>query len=219
MARSLARGGLRDGAAASSALGDDAAATLFLAGIVARRALAAGVPVLWALNRFDLYAPGLEQVDLPASSVLYAEAQDDAALLAVVEDAIRDGTPAAVIGEVRAASMVATRTLQLVAGEAGVPVLLLRRQPRPASTRFRPSTAAARWRIGCLPSARLPVAGVGRSRWQVDLVRQRGGEAQSWNLEGCDAHGRLQRHHALRVACEEAEQLAARDLATKFELP
>ncbi|WP_419826228.1 ImuA family protein [Sphingomonas sp.] len=191
-ARGLALGGLHDVAAASPALGDDAAATLFLGGIVARCALAASAPVLWALTRFDLYAPGLEQVGLPASSVLYAEARDDAALLAVVEDAVRDGTPAAVVGEVRAASMVATRRLQLVAGEAGVPVLLLRRWRRagvdPLSA---PSAAATRWRVGCLPSARLPVAGVGRARWRVDLVRQRGGEAHSWNLEGCDAHGRL----------------------------
>jgi protein ImuA len=188
----LLLGGLHDVAAASPALGDDAAATLFLAGVAARCALAAGAPVLWALTRFDLYAPGLEQIGLPASSVLYAEARDDASLLAVVEDAARDGTPAVVIGEVRTASMVATRRLQLIADETGVPILLLRRWRKsgidPLSA---PSAAATRWRIGCAASARLPVAGVGRPRWQVDLVRQRGGEAHSWQLEGCDAHGRL----------------------------
>jgi protein ImuA len=191
-ASGLTLGGLHEFAAVSPALGDNAAATLFLAGIVARCAQAVGAPVLWALTRFDLYAPGLEQVGLPASSVLYAEARDDAAMLAVIEDAVRDGTPAAVIGEVRVASMVATRRLQLVAGEAGVPVLLLRRWRKTGVDPLAaPSAAATRWRIGCLPSAKLPVAGVGRPRWQVDLVRQRGGDAHSWQLEGCDAHGRL----------------------------
>jgi protein ImuA len=188
----LSLGGLHEIAAASPALSDDAAATLFLAGIVARCAQDTGAPVLWALTRFDLYAPGLEQAGLPAASVLYAEARDDAAVLAVVEDAARDGTPAAVIGEVRAAAMVATRRLQLVAGDAGVPVLLLRRWRKAGIDPLAaPSAAATRWRVGCAPSAKLPVAGVGRSRWQVDLVRQRGGEAHSWQLESCDAHGRL----------------------------
>jgi protein ImuA len=188
----LTLGGLHEVAAASPALGDDAAATLFVAGIVARCVRFPDAPILWALSRFDLYAPGLEQAGLPAASVLYAEGRDDAAVLAVVEDALRDGTPAAVVGEVRAATMVATRRLQLVAGDAGVPVLLLRRWRKagvdPLSA---PSAAATRWRVGCVPSAKLPVAGVGRPRWRVDLVRQRGGEAHSWQLEGCDAHGRL----------------------------
>ncbi|WP_245739384.1 hypothetical protein [Sphingomonas rubra] len=72
--------------ARTCSLADDAAATLFLAGIAARESAATGGPVLWASCRTDLYAPGLEQAGLAAADVIHARPGDDAALLAVVED-------------------------------------------------------------------------------------------------------------------------------------
>ena len=94
----LGAGGLRAGAlheasARSASLVDDAAATLFLAGIAARQAAGSGAPVLWVSCRCDLYAPGLAQAGLLSASVIHAQPRDDAALLAVIEDAVRDGTP------------------------------------------------------------------------------------------------------------------------------
>ena len=188
----LSAGGLHEFTGASSTLADDAAATLFIAGVAARFAVAAASPVLWATTRFDLYAPGLEQAGLAPAHVIFAEPRDDAELLAVVEDAVRDGSPAAVVGEVRRASMTATRRLQLVAGEAGVPVLLFRRWHRAGVDPLAEQSAAAtRWRVACAPSGPLPVPGVGRARWRIELARQRGGESFSLLLEGCDAQGRL----------------------------
>ena len=48
-----------------------------------------------------------------------------------------------------------------------------------------------RWRVGCVPSGKLAVPGVGRPRWRLILVRQRGGEPYEWIMEGPDAEGRL----------------------------
>jgi hypothetical protein len=42
-----------------------------------------------------------------------------------------------------------------------------------------------------LPSATLPVAGVERARWRLELIRCRGGEAACFDVEACDAQGRL----------------------------
>lgn len=188
----LVVGGLHEVVGTSATLVDDAAATLFIAGVAARFAKASAAPVLWASTGFDLYAPGLEQAGLAPADVIFAEPRDDRQLLAVLEDAVRDGSPAAVIGEVRRADMTATRRLQLAAGEAGVPVLLFRRWRKLGVNPFQElSAAATRWRIGCAPSAPLAVAGVGRPRWAVDLVRQRGGEPFSLIVDGCDASGRL----------------------------
>ena len=188
----LRAGALHEAAALAATLADDAATTLFLAGIAAREASGRGQPVLWATCRTDLYAPGLAQAGLVASDVIYAETRDDAQLLAVVEDAVRDGTPAAVIGEVARLPMVAARRLQLVAADADIPVLLLRRSRTRQQDPFaEPSAAWTRWRIGVAPSARLAVAGVGRARWQLELARQRGGEPFSMIVEGCDETGRL----------------------------
>jgi protein ImuA len=188
----LRAGALHEAVARSCSLVDDAAATLFLAGIAAREARAGGGPVLWASCRADLYGPGLEQAGLASADVIFAQPSDDAALLAVVEDAVRDGTPSAVVAEASRVSMVATRRLQLVAGEADMPVLLLRRQrARDQDPLAEPSAAWTRWRIGCAPSERLAVAGVGRPRWSIELARQRGGEPFSLTVEGCDETGRL----------------------------
>jgi protein ImuA len=37
----------------------------------------------------------------------------------------------------------------------------------------------------------LPVPGVGRARWLVELIRCRAGESADFVLDACDAEGRL----------------------------
>lgn len=186
----IALGALHEVAASAPTLAEDAAATLFLAGIAARATPAA--PVLWALTKFDLYAPGIEQAGLSPARVLFAQARDDRELLAIMEDALRHGGLGAVVGECRRADMTATRRLQLAAADASIPALLLRRWRKIAvSPLDEPSAATTRWRIGCAPSVPLPVTGVGRARWSVELVRQRNGNPFTLTLEGCDAQGRL----------------------------
>lgn len=188
----LADGGLRidalhEAAAASTDLADDCAATLFLAGVAAR----ARGPVLWAVRRRDLFAPGLAQAGIEAGRLLYAEAADDPELLALMEEGLRHRGLGAVIGEVRRADMPATRRLQLAAEGGRTIALLLRRHGREgADPLAAPSAAITRWRIGAAPSAPLPVAGVGRPRWSVRLERQRGGESGEWMMEACDETGR-----------------------------
>lgn len=183
---------LHEIAPAIAALSDDAAATLFVAGVAARFAAAAEARVLWVLSRFDLYAPGLEQAGLPPGRVIFAEGRDDREVLALIEDALRHGALAAVVGEVKRADMTATRRLQLAAEAGQTPVLLLRRWRRQGVCPLSDlSAATTRWRIGCAPSERLPAPGVGRARWNVDLVRQRNGDPFSLLLKACDDTGRL----------------------------
>ncbi|MES3100540.1 ImuA family protein [Sphingomonas faeni] len=188
----LSTSSLHDATAASSSLADDAATTLFIAGIVARLAAGGSGTVLWTVTRFDLYAPGLEQAGLAPATAIFAQGRDDDEVLALMEDGLRHGGLAAVVGEVRRASMTATRRLQLAAAEGRTPAFLLRRRRRrDACPLSEPSAATTRWRIGCAPSARLPAAGVGRARWNVELVRQRNGAPFSLMLEASDATGRL----------------------------
>lgn len=184
--------GLHEVAAASASWSDDAAATLFAAGIAARFAAAPGVSALWALTRFDLYAPGLEQAGLGPERILYAQAGSDRILLAMCEDALRDGSLGCVIAEVKAADQTATRRLQLAASEGNTPMLLYRRYRRYGQCPLAdPSLACTRWRIGTLPSGRLVSPGIARGRWSIELVRQRGGPPFSLELEACDDQGRL----------------------------
>lgn len=193
----LADGGL-DGAAlhevsaASATLNDDAASTLFIAGIAARFASKQDFTTFWAVTKFDLYAPGLEQVGLGPDRVLYAQGTSDSSVLAMAEDALRDGSLACVVAEVKSADQTATRRLQLAASDGKTPMLLYRRhRTRDRCPLSGLSSAMTRWRIGCVPSAPLPHPGVGRARWSVELVRQRNGNPFSLELDACDDQGRL----------------------------
>jgi len=184
--------GLHEVAPASATMGDDAAATLFVAGIAARFATAPTANVAWVLTRFDLYAPGVEQAGLSASTLLYLQGKDEMEALALAEDALREGCFAAVVAEVTRADQTATRRLQLAASDGRTPMLLLRRWARAGRDPLeRPSAAMTRWRIGCAPSVPLPSPGVGRGCWTIELVRQRNGAACSLQLEACDDTGRL----------------------------
>lgn len=198
----LAGGGLlpalHEAAAASAKPGDDAAATLFLAALAARFSRAADADgktgqVLWAVARRDLFAPGLAQAGLTPDRLLFAQCRDDAEVLAVMEEGIRHGGLAAVTGEAGRADMAAARRLQLAAEESGTPAFLLRRWRRTgADPLAAPSAACTRWRIGCAPSSPPPfgidpLEWIGRARWQVALVRQRGGPPFDWLLEAPDA--------------------------------
>jgi protein ImuA len=184
----LAVSALHEAAAARNGLPDEAAATLFLASIAARR----DGPVLWALVRRDLFAPGLAGAGLKPDRLLYAECGRDEDVLAVMEEGLRHGGLAAVVGEARRAGMAATRRLQLAAEEGGTPALLLRRWRKAAEDPLAaPSAAVTRWRIASAPSAPLPAAGIGRARWHVALARQRGGEPHDWILEAANAEARL----------------------------
>ncbi|HEX8640703.1 MAG TPA: protein ImuA [Allosphingosinicella sp.] len=189
----LAVAALHEAAPASAALGDEAAATLFVAGVAARLAFAqAEGTVLWALARRDLFAPGLALAGLAPERIIYAECRRDEEVLAVVEEGLRHGGLAAVVGEAGRMGMASARRLQLAAEESGTSALMLRRWRRSgADPLAAPSPAVTRWRIGCVPSQALAVPGLGRARWHVELARQRGGEPHSWILEAPDAEACL----------------------------
>ena len=116
---------------------------LFAAGILARRP----GPVLWVLERRDLFAPGLAAAGLHPARVIYAEAGPKAAL-PVMEEGLRHPGLAGVVAEV------------------SVPVSLTQ------SRRFAPGGAGGRgrWRCCCGGgrtgpgrSPRRPDGGSGRS--------------------------------------------------------
>jgi len=184
----LAAAALHEVAGAAPGLGDDAAATLFTAGIAARLT----GTVLWAMSRPDLFAPGLALAGLGPERILYAECGRDEDVLAVMEEGLRNGGLAAVVGEIGRVGMASTRRLQLAAEEGGTTALMLKRWRRSGEDPLGlPSAALTRWRIAPAASEPLPVAGVGRARWHIALARQRGGEPHEWIMEACDEQGRL----------------------------
>lgn len=185
----LTLGALHEVAGGGNGAVDGAAAALFAAGIAART----NGKVLWCVTRPDLFAPGLAQAGLPPGRVIYVEAGDEKAVLACCEEGLRHGGFGAVIAEVARLPMTASRRLQLSAegsGTLGIAVRRWRRQTE-AMDFGQPTAAVTRWRVSVMPSVPLPVPGVGRARWHVELIRCRAGESADFELEACDATGYL----------------------------
>jgi protein ImuA len=183
---------------------DGAAAAGFVAGIVARLG---GGPVLWCLKRPDLYGPGLAAHGLDPARLVIVRAPRDEDMLWAVEEGLHSPGLAAVIGEIARLPMVASRRLQLAAERSGVTAFLLRRwrnAGEATSERGRPSAALTRWQVTALPSFDNPlllnplprwgrggINSVGHPRWRIELLRCRGGDAASWDVEVADATGAL----------------------------
>ena len=185
----LALGALHEVAGGGKGAIDGAAAALFAAGIAARTRGRA----LWCVIRRDLFAPALAQAGLVPDRVIYVEAGDEKAVLACFEEGLRHGGLAAVVAEVALLSMTASRRLQLAAEGSGTIGIAIRRWRRhtEAADFGQPTASVTRWRVSALHATPLPVPGVGRARWQLELIRCRTGESADFEVEACDAKGRL----------------------------
>src|SRR6266853_2477820 len=169
----LALGALHEVAGGGNGAIDGAAAALLAAGIAARTR----GRVLWCVTRQDLFAPALAAAGLAPDRVIYVEAGDEKSMLACFEEGLRHGGShgglGAVVAEVARLSMTASRRLQLAAEGSGAIGIAIRRWHRQTeSADFgQPTAAVRRWRVSALPSTPLPVPGVGRARWQLELIR------------------------------------------------
>ena len=185
----LPRGALHEVAGGGNGAIDGAAAALFAAGIAARTR----GKVLWCVTRPDLFAPALSQAGLKSDRVIYLEGGDEKTVLACFEEGLRHGGLGAVVAEVARLNMTASRRLQLAAeGSDTIGIALRRWRRQTEAVDFgQPTAATTRWRISALPSTALPVPGVGRPRWLVELIRCRAGESADFELEACDDTGHL----------------------------
>jgi protein ImuA len=174
---------------------DGALAAAFAAGVVGRLARRLDRPVLWCLALGDLYAPGLAASGLLPARLILARGRTDADLLWAMEEGLRSGALAAVVGEIGLLPATAGRRLQLACEAGGVTAIALRRWRNGAAAehqRGAPSVAVTRWRIAAAPSEAAGGApGIGAPLWHVELLRCRGGRPAQWLMEAVDATGHV----------------------------
>lgn len=187
----LPRGALHEIFAAD--VNDAGAATGFCAALAALFLKERPGLVLWCegartLDAGGLYAPGLARFRLAPEQLVAVRAKRDADVLWAMEEGLRAGGPAAVIGELDGISLTASRRLQLAAEEGGVAAILL----RPHSAAPTPSAAVTRWRIGARPDGRQEAnrePGLGAAGWRAEMFRCRGGGGHAWEVEWRDETG------------------------------
>lgn len=202
----LPEGGLACGALHEIVPGDvahDGAALGFTAAVLGRFAQARRGQILWIhRNAGGLtappYAPALAAFVDPARVILASSRRVEDALW-TMEEGLRCGALAAVVGEIDKVELAATRRLQLAAEKSDVPALLLRVADK-KSTGI--SACVTRWRVTSAPSrSRLDADGqslddIGGLRWRLDLLRNRFGdpartETPSWLVEWTNEKGHL----------------------------
>ena len=176
---------------------DDAAAYGFAAWLLGRLMATRGVALWCALQdrktrQTSPYGPGLARFGVATERLLFARTRDPVESLWAMEEGLRSGRFAAVLGEAGAPDLTTTRRLQLAA-EAGGGTALLVIPPAKGKSGSRAghktravSAATTRWRILAHPAAR-PDAPC----WTVVLERCRGGAPGTWTLEW--------NHEALRL--------------------
>ena len=185
----LAHGALHEFAGGGAGTVDGAAAALFAAGIAARTK----GQIAWCLTRPDLFMPALAQAGLHPKRVVFVEGDREEDVLASMEECLSYGGLGAVVGELVRLPMTASRRLQLAAEKTGTMAIAVRRWRRQteANDFGQPTASTTRWRVSVLPSEDLPVPGVGRARWLLELMRSRAGERSEFEIGACDAKGRI----------------------------
>lgn len=172
--RALPDGGLRRGALHEIEAPADDMAGIGFALALATRAAGDG-PILWCQSGWapdpaGLYGPGLAQFGLSPSVLLIARPAKPAEALWAMEEGLRTGAVAAVVGQGILPGMVASRRLQLAARTHGRLALVVSPRRIAAS----PSSAETRWTVSSAPSAREVEKSWGG--WHLTLRRCRRGK-------------------------------------------
>jgi protein ImuA len=142
-------------------------------------------PFFWPLLKGDEhefgipYGAGLKRFGLDPGKFLFARCANASDVLWAMEEALRLGGAAAVLGRrTPRMTLTASRRLQLAAEKTGTPIFLLR---APADTMF--SAARSLWRVAPAPSARDRFGLMTNPRWTIALIRARGGGIGEWMVE------------------------------------
>jgi len=158
----------------------------FVSGILSSLMHGSGA-TLWLSRTTSVFPHGLTQFCIAPHHVLFITAKKEKEILWVIEEALQCNTLSAVVGELPELSFTASRRLQLLVEESGVPLFLLRHKPKNLST-----SCVSRWRIQPIGSEiQDDLPGMGLPRWKVELLKIRNGKPGSWIVEWDTNHFRV----------------------------
>jgi protein ImuA len=195
-AQGLARGGLHDVSPRSH--GDQPAAMGFALALALRRLgdPQERRPLLWCRLKAHerehgrLYGHGLERLGLPRQRFVTITLRKPASLLWTMEEALKSGAAAAVLGDADAAQadLTVTRRLSLAAAAGKCAGVLTFARPGPSAT-----ASHTRWTAAAVPSLSPPhdALALGPPCWSIELTRARGGRPGAWIVEWHHAQSRF----------------------------
>jgi protein ImuA len=189
----------------AAAVGDVPAAQGFALALAARSGCRGGL--LWvetALHSREWgrpYAPGFARYGCDPGQLLIVEAKRPAEAGWAIEEALKSGAFALIVGAGLAIDFTGSRRLALAAADRKTPCLLV-----DAPGRDTPSAAATIWRVAARLSAGddFDAAAPGSPRWRAELIRSRGSApAGPWELDWDE------QTHRFALAAAPADRAAA----------
>ena len=162
-----------------SAASEDAAATN---GFVS--ALLSSFPgsgsCLWISTRRLLFPPALQAFGIAADRIIFLDLSREKEALWAIEEALQCDALSAVVGELSELGFTESRRLQLAVEQSRVTGFIHRYRPRNQNA----IATASRWCIKPLSSGHADgLPGLGKPRWQVQLLKVRNGRPGAWPLE------------------------------------
>jgi len=166
---------------------ESAVASVGFMSCIVSRLMTTGAPCVWVAADRQVFPPGLKRFGIDPGQIVFVDLKKEKQVLWVLEEALKQTGLAAVIGEVKNISDIASRRLQIAAERSGVTGFMIRHITRTAM----PVASVARWKITSLPSEgpKMNMPGLGFPRWTVELEKIRNGKPGKWTVE-CTA-GRL----------------------------
>ena len=140
--------------------------------------------IIWCQSHLNMrehghpYGPGLKALGLAPERLLFVSLRKEHDLAFAMEESLRSGAVAAVIGEGAPIGFTASRRLSIACQEMAIPCLFLNN-----TNTYEASAAATRWRIAPAigPPNAADLDGPGMAAWSVSLLRARGGCAHPGN--------------------------------------
>lgn len=159
---------------------EDAASTSgFMAGLLASLMSCNGT-VLWISSSRTLFPPALISFGIQPEQVIFIDTPKEKEVKWAMEEALKCGALAAVVGEMRELDFTFSRRLQLAVEHSQVTGFVVRPQGR----KLNPTACVSRWKISSLPSEPVDdLPGVGFPQWKVELLRVRNGKPGTWEIK------------------------------------
>ena len=143
--------------------------------------------VLWCQREQDLYAPGLAMFGLNSDNLIVVNAARDYDLFWTMEEGLRSGALAAVFGVLGGIKSNSLRRLQLAAEIGGTTALIFSDQITNKDKKNYISsmgTSMTHWQVSNATTQSIEHSFFSElSRWQLELLRCRGGKTGSWLVD------------------------------------
>ncbi len=162
---------------------EDTAATCgFLAGMLSQLMGKKGTG-LWISSARTLFPPALRNFGIEPDRIIFTDLGREKHVLWALEEALKCSALAAVVGELKDLSFIASRRLQLAVEGSSVTAFVIRNAKHLNTT-----ACVSRWKITSLPSEAIgDLPGIGSPQWRIELLKVRNGKPGIWNMRWVNA--------------------------------